>query len=192
MFRTKGIVVAAVCVALPRLPTAIGQSSPPAFPLTNVAIAHALQTAGLDVSETQIQGPGQLFTTAASPVLDLDGAQAVDRHRLRVRLSCKTPHECLPFFVTVSLDSTTSAAVALASLRSSSHPDLPIRTSGPLLRAGDHVLLLMEDNHMQIAIPVVSIDTGTAGAEVRVTSLDHKKMFRGKVVGSGMVEGDIP
>ena len=61
-----------------------------------------------------------------------------------------------------------------------------------MVRPGDHAVLLLEDSHMRITLPVIAIDSGRVGGEVRVSSLDRKTTFRAIVLESGAVRGDLP
>ena len=161
------------------------------FEVTSAAVADLLQHAGLAVSAQQVRLPSGLSANT-KPDLQITGAEALPDGRLRVRVSCGSGRACIPFLGTVNLQGS-SALSAAAALNSSVHPESPINASSlPLLRVGEHTMLLMEDDHMRILIPVLSIDSGGVGTEVRVSSLDRKQMFRGTVVSSYVVKGRLP
>lgn len=174
-------------------PASRAQSSERRFPLTNAAVVTALQGAGLSITAPEVELPLQLTTSSQNPTLRVTGAELLADGRMRVRLVCQIATECIPFFATVNLRGNGGALTTVASLGSSSRPHVPIRAlSGPVLRAGDHTVLFMQDDHMRIALPVISIDSGAIGAEVRVSSPDRKKTFRGIVINSQAVQGNLP
>lgn len=171
--------------------SASAQTGAAHFPVTAGQVAGALQKAGLGVTGLELELPGALITNLKEPVLQVTSTERSQHGRLRVRLVCRPPSECVPFLVTVALGSNDSAPI-LASLNSSLHGPLPIeRTSAPELRIGEQTTLLMQDQQMSIAIPVVAIDNGRSGAEVRVRTLDHKKVFRAIVISSQAVQGEL-
>jgi flagella basal body P-ring formation protein FlgA len=49
----------------------------------------------------------------------------------------------------------------------------------------------MRDGHLDIHLQVLAIDTGTIGQQVRVSTLDRKKVFHGIVTGSATVTGEM-
>ena len=169
------------------------QAPLPRFPLTSTLVSAALEVAGLRVTPAQIVLPLQLATESEHPVLHVIGAELVSGSRLRIRLACNSNRDCQPFFALVERSSTDPALNFMASLPSSSAPDLPIRTgTAPGIRAGQHATLLMEDDHMRISVPIISIDSGAVGKEVRVSSLDRKTTYQATVLGPQMVRGSLP
>ena len=120
-------------------------------------------------------------------------AELLPDSRLRVRLACAQASECQPFLATVTVPTKTGALENISALRSSFPSHVPIGTVHSLgLRAGQRAILLMEDEHMRIALPVISIDSGAVGSEVRVSSVDRKQLFRGTVLSAQTVRGSLP
>lgn len=162
------------------------------FPLNSGDIVTTLEAAGLSVTASQLELPPSLSATSQDPALHLASAEVLADGRLRVRLLCKS-NECLPFFVMVHLGARDAPLAEIAALNSSIRADAPIKEpNGPALRVGERTIFLMDDDHMRIALPVVSIDSGAVGSEVRVSSLDHKKIFHGIVLSSRAVQGNLP
>ena len=162
------------------------------FPLLREEITAALQKAGLTVAAPQIEIPPLLTASQQRPALQVTAAEMLPDRRLRVRLSCVQVSECQPFLATVTLPEKANALENISALRSSFSPRLPIQTvRSPGLRAGQRATLLMEDEHMRIALPIVSIDSGPVGSEVRVSSLDRKQSFRGTVLDAQTVRGSL-
>ncbi len=186
---TVSLSLAALALASPRTGA---QTAEERFPLTGANVMIALQAIGLAVPPADIRLPLSLTATSGSPALRVTSADVLPDGIMRVRLSCPRG-ECLPFFATVASHAKNSTLTEVAGTGSSFRPVEPIeRVSRPALRAGDHATLVMEDDHMRISLSVVSIDSGTVGSEVRVSSPDHKKTFRATVLSSQLVKGDMP
>lgn len=169
------------------------QASLGRFPLTSMTVTTALGAAGLNVTPSQIALPLQLTTESANPILHVTGAELVSTSRLRIRLACDSSRDCLPFFALVDIKSTNPGLRFISSMHSSSTPDLPIRTgTASAIQAGQHAMLLMEDDHMQISVPIISIDSGAIGKEVRVSSLDRKITYQATVISGQVVRGILP
>ncbi len=171
---------------------ALAQAGNGRSPLLLEEITAALQKAGLTVTAPQIEIPSSLTATRQSPALQVTAAELLPDNRLRVRLACVQVSECQPFLAMVTLPEKANALETISALRSSFPASLPIQTGQSRgLRAGQRATLLMEDEHMRIALPIVSIDSGPIGSEVRVSSLDRKKSFRGIVLDAATVRGSL-
>ena len=163
------------------------------YPLTSSVVAAAFQHAGFPVDASRIELPATLSTSVETPALGIISAELLPDGRLRVRLSCAHAGDCPAFFASVHPTTSGEALSEVASLNSSLRATLPMKQAqGPALKAGGHTMLLMEDRQMRIALPVISIDSGAIGSEVRVSSLDHKAMYRGVVMDDQTVRGTLP
>ena len=162
-------------------------------PLTSVTVASAIEKAGVHVTPEQIDMPASVTADQDGPSLFASSAQLLNDGRIRLRMSCREAQSCLPFFATLRMDNQAAALSALDILSSSSQAKLPMKKakSNPS-RPGEHATLLMTDRQMQIAVPVVFLDSGEVGREVRVSSLDHKKIFQAIVISDGVVRGQLP
>ena len=163
------------------------------FPLTPAAVARALLATGVAIDAADISLPSPLSAAGPSPDLEVRSAEPAGPGQLRVRLSCHVAGQCLPFLAILNLHDAVTALAAQAKLPSSSAQTRPVKLSGvTTLRAGQHTTLLFEDTHMRIMLPVISVDTGGVGADVRVASLDRKQLYRGTVSEEGIVRGVLP
>ena len=163
-------------------------------PLTGAVVAAALTGAGLHVEGSQIELPGSLATTNTDPQLRVTGAELLPDGRLRVRLACRQAGECQPFMATLRSSSTPEAMAGLLALRRSFQSTFAEHPNGNTdrLLAGQHATLHLESTHMYITVPVVAIDSGAPGAEVRVSSLDRKQLYRAVVADPSTVRGALP
>ncbi len=162
-------------------------------PLTGATVAAALTGAGLPVEGSQIELPGALATTNTDPQLRVTGAELLPDGHLRVRLACRQAGECQPFMATLR-SSGPEAMAGLLALRRSLQPPSAAHSNGNTDRliAGQHATLHLESTHMLITVPVVAIDSGAPGTEVRVSSLDRKQLYRAVVADAGTVRGALP
>ncbi len=162
-------------------------------PLTGATVAAALTGAGLPVEGRQIELPGALATTNTDPQLRVTGAELLPDGHLRVRLACRQAGECQPFMATLR-SSGPEAMAGLLALRRSLQPPSAAHSNGNTDRliAGQHATLHLESTHMLITVPVVAIDSGAPGTEVRVSSLDRKQLYRAVVADAGTVRGALP
>ncbi len=163
-------------------------------PLTGAVVAAALTGAGLHVEGSQIELPGALATTNTDPQLRVTGAELLPDGHLRVRLACRQAGECQPFMATLRSSSAPEAMAGLLALRQGLQPPSAAHSSGytDRLIAGQHATLHLESTHMLITVPVVAIDSGAPGTEVRVSSLDRKQLYRAVVTDASTVRGALP
>ena len=162
------------------------------FPVPLSAVLASLLKAGVSVNPAQIQMPQNLTATSNQIVLKITTAELMSDGHLRIRFSCQELGACQPFFASAGVTPGTEMA-ALGSLRAATSSEkLPATRHPPLVQAGAEAQLVLHDEHMWITIPVLTIDTGVAGAEVRVSSLDRKRIFRAFVVSPGVVRGVLP
>lgn len=169
-----------------------GQATQPRVPLTSAMVAAALSRQGLDVPADRIELPAHL-TAIGTPDLQVNRAELVTPQTLRVHLTCTQVGQCQPFLVTVQTPAASPGLWSLSTLKQSSPTHAPSSmASSEHLLAGQHVTLLMEDAHMRISLPVIAIDSGVRGAEVRVASLDRKRNYTAVVEDAGNVRGVLP
>lgn len=165
-----------------------------AKPLLSVnTVVTMLRGAGLTVDAQQIAIPPGLTAMKEQPALALEGAELERGGNLRVRVACTHRVECSPFYATIALPSQEAGVAAIQTLRPAmaQAEAAPTRTVA-VLRPGEETSLLLEDGQMRISLPVIAIDSGSVGAEVRVVSLDHKTTFRSVVVSPTLVRGVLP
>lgn len=163
------------------------------FPLDADAVVVTLSASGLSVNAGDITLPADLTAAVTHPVLRITHAEAVQGERVRLRLVCENGGDCLPFFAVLQRHGPGKASATASQLGLES-PRTPSTTyaKSAVLRAGTRAVFLLQTEHMRITIPVVSIDSGAPGAEVRVASLDHKQLYHGVVSDSTTVRGTLP
>ncbi len=163
------------------------------FPVTSAEVVAALQRAGLPVSELTVQLPVAITAREQGPALEVRAAVRVNAKSLRLRVECRPAISCVPFFVAADFASDQAAQTALNLLHAGPGRIAPVATAEmPQVSAGHRAVLLLQGGHTHITLPVIAIDTGHTGEEVRVTTLDRKQTFRGTVGAGDTVNGELP
>lgn len=179
-------------------------------PISVAVIAAALRSDGLDVEPSQIHLPMSLSSASASPELEVLATERLSRNRIGLLLRCRKAGDCVPFHATVELANDSDDAVLSAvqghrlkaqmqrkddEANASAAPvsmedNRQLETSSPV-RVGYRVVLLMRDGHLRIQLPVIAVDSGAIGAEIRVCTMDRKKIFHATVLDKNTVEGRV-
>src|SRR5271155_1198596 len=94
-YRLISILVLSSAVALPGA-TAFGRT-----PITAAQVANAITGTGMKVSAQQVTLLADVVATTSNPVLQVESVEPWGEHRLRVRLSCASSDQCMPFLVAV-------------------------------------------------------------------------------------------
>ncbi len=190
LHRTPPLLVACLLAA----PCAPGLAQRLARPLLSVnSVVLTLRNAGLTVDAQQVAIPSGLTAAEEQPALAVESAELQRDRSLRIRIACVHHADCSPFYATITLSSQGAGMAALEALRpaTAQAEPTPARTTA-VIRPGEQTSLLLEDRQMRISLPVIAIDSGSVGTEVRVVSLDHKTTFRTVVVSPTLVRGVLP
>lgn len=179
---------------------AMAQSLPGSrYPITKEEVAKEMGVVGVNVEASQIHIPSGMSADSISPKLEIVTAEPIQDNQVRLQLRCSTNAECLPFFTTLDVKEPNliSAEIRLKSNGSTAANRQPAMQVGdnPVsqkqIRVGSRAVLVMQDGHMDIHLQVVAMDTGVLGQQVRVSTLDRKKIFHATVTGAGTVTGAI-
>lgn len=169
------------------------------YPILESDIAKELGAVGVSVNASQIHIPAHMSSSVSAPKLEVLTAQPLGDSQVRIELRCPTAEECLPFFAVVDVKdaSLVSAEILLKtpSSTAASH-QTAVRigkesVSRPQLSVGSHAVLTIREGHLDIHLQVLAIDSGAIGQQVRVCTLDRKKVFRATVTGEATVSGEI-
>ena len=126
----------------------------------------------------------QMSSATPAPALEADAPSPGGNRVARVRISCRDHADCLPFYISLPDTATMPAATPVGA-----RPLLPAAT--PVLRAGGHALLAIDDHRIHIRLQVIALENGEPGRTVRVASLDHKQIFAAQVIDSTLVKGSL-
>lgn len=158
-------------------------------------VAQTLSGDGIATQDEQVSLLANVVATEPSPALEvLSIDQLVDRSsgkrresRSLVKLGCRLPGTCLPFYSIVSRPEADSAAgvtnVAPAIRSAALKPN-----SGIVIRAGAHATLVMDDARSHVEVTVVSLENGIAGHTIHVASPDHKQIYIAEVISANLLK----
>jgi hypothetical protein len=169
------------------------------YPISESDITKELSVLGVSVDASQVHLPAYVSAATASPKLGVVTAQPLGAGQVRIELRCPTAEECLPFFASLDVKDANlvSADIQLktASATAAGHQTEvwvgEESVSRPQLRVGAHAVLTIREGHLDIHLQVLVIDTGAIGQQVRVCTLDRKKVFHATVTGEDTVAGGI-
>jgi hypothetical protein len=204
-----GRLPAAVLVLLGSSAMAQGLNSS-RYPISEADITKALTVVGVSVDTSHVLLPIHMSAAGGAPRLEIVTAQPVGENQVRLELRCTKNCECLPFLATLDIRDASLISAAIRSRTSSetiaSHKTAPqggsqgvgqlqgtsmsaVPADEPKLRVGSHAVLEITDGLMDIHLQVVAIDAGGVGQQVRVCTLDRKKVFHATVTGEETVTG---
>ena len=120
------------------------------------------------------------MASTSNPNLQVDSVEPWGDHRLRVRLSCASSDQCVPFLVAVHWAN--GDAVQTVALTSNLQPAATAsRAIAPVVHAGSPAVLLLDGDHVHIRISVICLENGTPGQTIRVETKDHSQTFSAQV-----------
>jgi hypothetical protein len=170
------------------------------FTLTGAQVALAISLSGVQTAAEHVSLLTRVVATEPAPVLDVLSVEKLSKApqaehsgvRLRVKLACRVPGKCLPFYAIVSSPLSTAGPANIVS----NAPPIFKNTGGNVdseitMRTGTHATLMMDDQRSQIQIAVISLENGIVGHRIHVASPDHKQTYVGEVVNARLLRGSF-
>lgn len=156
-------------------------------PISRENILTALHGSGIGVAATQMEQLSGVTAAETNPLLRVVSVDMLDGESDKVLLRCEHPNTCLPFFVLVHWGQPGSES-AIRSGRSSERPSQAAAPSKDLLvRSGRFVILMLDGEYIHMTMPVLCLQNGGRGQQVRVISKTTKKRYIARVTGPGVV-----
>ena len=167
------------------------------YPISEGDIVRALSATGVSVDIAHVHLPAHVSATTALPKLDVVAADPLGNNQVRLELRCNAASECLPFLAIADVKDPILVAASARpkhfSADATNHPmrlqAVAISKDGPQLKVGSQAVLEIRDGQMDIHLQVLAIDTGAVGRQVRVCTLDRKKVFHAIVTSERTVTG---
>lgn len=171
----------------------------PRYQISEADIANKLTAIGIGVNPSQVHLAAHIGASVQSPKLEISAVEPTGDDRVDLELHCSAAAECLPFFAAVNVQNVNSFVAEVQAKRPTPTPKDHQATSSigastassARLKVGSQVLLIVRDGHMEIHLQVLTIDSGAIGQQVRVCTLDRKKVFRGTVTNETTVSGEM-
>ena len=147
----------------------------------------------------QGDAPAAITAAVADPKLGVQAASMLTAHEARLRMVCRVPAACLPFYATATWPES-AESVAPPSDRNvgSGERKTPAasaetnESSAGKLRAGASVTLLLEGERVHIQMQAVTLQGGATGDKVRVATRDRKQTYVAEIVNPTLLRGSIP
>jgi hypothetical protein len=159
-------------------------------------VAHALSAQGIEVAASQVKMVAEVVASRPEPDLVVlgTGAQAdtyAGGGRLSwVRLGCRNPGICLPFFVRVP--AALHANAGHPGQRSAqAPPDEEPQKKAMEMRAGTRATLVLTGRLGRIELAVISLESGAMGHTIRVATPDYKQFYRARIAGTYLLKGSF-
>jgi hypothetical protein len=163
----------------------IASGSGQLVPVSREQVAGAIQAAGFDASAIQLQ----LLSNVTSPAGTTLHVAKISRESAGTALAelhCPA-RQCLPFYVLVH-DTRIAEGAAVPFRQQGVSRSAPAR---PLLERGRTITLMIERSDFRIVLPVISLESGMQGQIIRVTSPDHKRVYRAEIVNKTTVRSAL-
>lgn len=166
------------------------------FPLTPHLVAQTLTGNGIQTTDEQVSLLANVVASEPDPVLDVLSIEALgDRSpgkhresRSLVKMGCREPGVCLPFYSIVSkLETQDSSAPTVLKLALDAGNAARKLNSGFVIRVGAHATLVMDDARAHVEVAVVSLENGAAGHTIHVATPDHKQVYLAEVVSASLL-----
>jgi hypothetical protein len=162
-------------------------------------VVKALAAKGIEVSPAQVAIAARVISSQPDPPLQILAAgspegqpasAAPGQTRSWIKLGCRPPAECLPFYALVTLPAANSLSIPGAANSSDALRSLGVEPKTPVaMRAGAHAMLVLDRGESRIEISVVALECGRIGNKIRVATPDYKQFYRAEVVSASLLKG---
>ena len=156
----------------------------PRTPISRERILGALHSSGISILPDQMEQLSGMTAAEPNPPLKVLNIDMLDGESDKVLLRCEHPHTCLPFYVLVHWGQRKGGSAARRGQRAQESAQHP---GNLLVHSGKTVVLMLEGEYVHMTLPVLCLQNGGRGQEVRVISKDTKKRYVARVTGRGVV-----
>ncbi len=192
--RSRGWMLGAALGLLPA-----GHAQAPRFSITSEQVVAAMQGHAWPTGGVRVTLPAAVTAAVADPKLGVVMTSMLTAHEARLRIVCRVPAACLPFYATATWPESAEPVAPLSDKNTGSgERKTPAsaaeknESSAGRLRAGASVTLLLEGERVHIQIQAVCLQGGAAGEKVRVASRDRKQTFVAEIVNPTLLKGSLP
>lgn len=153
-------------------------------------VAATMNRMGMQVAAGQVTLLTQVVSTTSAPRLRVNSVEPWNDGRLRARLECESPEQCLPFFVGLRVngdqpapaDDAPASAAGVAATGS---------TRNFAIKSGNEAVLRLDSERVHIRLTVICLENGALGQTIRVTSKDRKMTYRAQVIDGTTLQGRL-
>lgn len=164
------------------------------------AVTRTLADRRIEITDQQVSLLAKVVATDPDPVLDISSVAPLgDRQSAghsetssKIKLVCRLPGTCLPFYAIVSWPAETAGRGASALSASPAVATVGLKPNSAItMRAGAHATLVMDDDRAHIQIAVISLESGVAGHRIRVASPDRKQVYVAEIISPNLLKGSF-
>jgi hypothetical protein len=160
------------------------------------SVVQAFADNEIQITDGQVTVPTHPVAIETDPILDIASVEPLTKQirshsvetTVKARVVCHKQGACVPFYVLVTLPD----SMSVRKFRTVSSDNLVRHDLGSAqfaMHPGGHATLLLDDDRAKIEIPVVSLENGSEGQMIHVTSLDHRHVYLAEVVSATVVKG---
>jgi len=153
-------------------------------PISREQILSVLATSGIHITPDQIEQLSNVTATEAKPRLKVVSIDVLDGESDKVRLQCEQASSCLPFFVLLHWGQ--SGRQGGKTAQPAHQPE------NILVRSGKAAVLVFEGDFLRMTLPVMCLQNGWLGQQVRVLNKETKKTYWARVTALGVVTSVLP
>ena len=163
-------------------------AAPGHYPISAEQVAATMDRIGMRIAPDQVTLLTEVVATTSAPRLRVNSVEPWSDGRLRARLECESPEQCLPFFVGLRVNGAQSEAAGAL-------PELPVAAPrlarAIAIRNGDEAILRLDSERVHIRLSVICLENGAQGQTIRVTTKDRKMTYRAQVVDGATLQGRL-
>jgi len=157
-------------------------------------VAAALAARGIPVQPGQVEFLASVRSRRPEPALEIERLQRASRDSILARIHCRTPGECLPFYVVLHFSGKQDAPAMIERMYPVASParaaSNPVRPNW-VVRTGQRATIVLQGENLRATTSVICLQNGQRGESIRVSSLDRKRIMVGEIVGPGLLHGTL-
>ncbi len=165
------------------LPQAFG-ASPMSYPIRLDQVVRAIVAAHPELAGDAVRIPENVAARDRAPMLEAGREErwSDGDGTAHVRVRCQNESVCLPFYASVHLAPSQTAA---------HEPSARVEQPVPVLRAGEHASMVIDSGRLHLKVPVTCLSSGAVGSTIRVAGPARMKVFEVSVLDGATVRGEL-
>ncbi len=186
MTRRWRLWIAAICLIVGWAVVSVqAESKPGRVEIRPEQIRKTLAASGIRLTPEQLELLCTVSATQPSPRLKVVAIDPLDAGAARARLQCESTSVCLPFYVVLHWPTTNDAHAALKAWGDSARTKP--QSVELLVHNGKLATMIFEGRNVRITQPVLCLQNGSRGQQIRVASEDRQRVWLARVTGKGIV-----
>jgi len=156
-------------------------------PIGREWILSALDSSGIQICPDQMEQLSSVTAAVPNPRLRVMSVDVLDGESDKVKLQCEHPDRCLPFYVLLHWGQPGDEHY-VSSGRQDVRPTSPgLSRKDMWVRSGKPAVMVFEGDLIRMTLPVLCLQNGGRGQQVRVLNKETKRTYLARVTGPGVV-----